>query len=49
MVGPDQLVRILSRMFDEAEFLSPHGVRALSKAHEEHPFAVNLGTIRADR
>ncbi|GAC1336679.1 MAG: glucosidase [Acetobacteraceae bacterium] len=29
---------LLLRMLDEAEFLSPHGVRSLSKAHAEHPF-----------
>jgi hypothetical protein len=45
MVGPDQLVRILSRMLDEEEFLSPHGLRALSRAHHEHPYTVNLGGI----
>jgi hypothetical protein len=45
MVGPDQLVRILSRMLDEEEFLSPHGLRALSRAHLEHPYTVNLGGI----
>ena len=30
--------RILKRMLDEAEFLSPYGVRALSKIYETHPF-----------
>ncbi len=29
---------LLTRMLDEAEFLSPHGIRSLSKAHEAHPF-----------
>ncbi len=29
---------LLRRMFDEAEFLSPHGVRALSKYHQNHPY-----------
>jgi hypothetical protein len=28
---------------NESEFLSPYGVRALSAAHREHPFSVNLG------
>jgi hypothetical protein len=39
----DQLVRILGRMLDEDEFLSPHGLRSLSKVHLEHPFVVELG------
>ncbi|MBX9583332.1 MAG: glucosidase [Gemmataceae bacterium] len=29
---------VLRRMLDEAEFLSPHGVRSLSKAHGDHPY-----------
>ncbi len=31
---------LLRRMLDEAEFLSPHGVRALSKVYHEHPFTL---------
>ncbi|MDB5267633.1 MAG: glucosidase [Hymenobacter sp.] len=30
--------RLLARMLDEAEFLSPYGVRSLSRYHLEHPF-----------
>jgi hypothetical protein len=41
-VGPDQLMRILVRMLDPAEFLSPHGLRSLSRAHLDEPFTVNL-------
>lgn len=33
-----QLRRILARVFDENEFLSPAGIRSLSRAHLEHPF-----------
>ncbi len=29
---------LLRRMLDESEFLSPHGIRSLSKAHEAQPF-----------
>jgi len=34
---------LLRRMLDETEFLSPHGVRALSKDHEAQPYRVELG------
>ncbi|SRR5579875_1980198 len=33
-----KLERIYRYVFDENEFLSPHGVRALSKFHQDHPF-----------
>jgi hypothetical protein len=32
-----KLRRILQRLLDEGEFLSPHGIRALSKYHQAHP------------
>jgi hypothetical protein len=43
LVGRDLLVRILGRMLDPAEFLSPYGVRSLSAAHRHDPFVVALG------
>jgi hypothetical protein len=43
VVGPDQLIRILARMLDEEEFLSPYGLRTLSKRHQGKPFTVSLG------
>ncbi len=33
-----KLRRVLARMLDENEFFSPHGIRALSRAHAEHPY-----------
>jgi hypothetical protein len=33
-----RMKRVLRRMLDEAEFLSDHGVRALSRYHREHPY-----------
>jgi hypothetical protein len=42
LVNPDRLRRILSRMLDEKEFLSPHGIRALSRYHDKHPYVVNV-------
>jgi hypothetical protein len=33
-----RLKRVLAYMLDEAEFLSPFGIRSLSKHHERHPY-----------
>jgi hypothetical protein len=38
VVSPDRLRKVLQVMLDEREFLSPHGVRALSASHRERPF-----------
>ena len=35
-----KLRRILQRMLDEDEFFSPHGIRAVSKYHQEHPYVL---------
>jgi len=45
-----QLKRMLGRMLDETEFLSPYGVRALSRFHEDHPYEVHVNgnTSRVD-
>jgi Mannosylglycerate hydrolase MGH1-like glycoside hydrolase domain len=43
LVNPQRLRRILSRMLDEKEFLSPYGIRALSRYHAEHPYIFNTG------
>jgi hypothetical protein len=40
---PDQLTRILARVLDESEFLSPYGLRSLSAYHRDHPLEVDLG------
>jgi hypothetical protein len=42
VVNPERLRRILSRMLDENEFLSPFGTRALSRYHLDHPYVVNV-------
>ena len=43
LVNPDRLRRILTKMLDENEFLSPYGIRALSKFHQQHPYIFNAG------
>ena len=43
MVGPERLRRLLDRMLDENEFLSGHGLRALSREHQDHPFSLTVG------
>jgi hypothetical protein len=43
IVSPERLRRMLALMLDEAEFLSPHGVRALSRRHLAHPLEVATG------
>ncbi|MBZ5564431.1 MAG: glucosidase [Acidobacteriia bacterium] len=42
IVSRRKLVRILRYMLDEAEFLSSHGVRALSKFHGDHPYVLSV-------
>ena len=39
---PDKLRRILQTMLDEGEFLGPHGIRAVSKVHESHPYVLTV-------
>ena len=50
LVDGTRLRRVLARMLDEAEFLSPYGLRSLSRYHREHPLVVELdGRCRAPR
>ena len=37
------LRRVLKYMLDEQEFLSPFGIRALSRVHQEHPYVYRFG------
>jgi hypothetical protein len=43
LVNEKRLRRILTRVLDEKEFLSPYGIRALSRYHEDHPYIVRVG------
>jgi len=47
IVDPDRLRRILGYMLDESEFLSDHGLRALSRYHAEHPLDLDIDGIVA--
>ena len=42
----DRLSRLLRYLLDEDEFLSPFGIRSLSKYHEQHPFEYDLNGER---
>ena len=43
LVNPERLRRILTKMLDENEFLSPYGIRALSRFHKDHPHIFHAG------
>ncbi len=38
ITNEQKLRRILEKMLDEAEFLSPYGIRSVSKFHADHPY-----------
>jgi hypothetical protein len=44
LVPEERLRRICERLFDEDEFLSPYGIRALSKVYEEYPYTFTEGS-----
>jgi hypothetical protein len=39
----ERLVRLLGYMLDESEFLSPHGIRSVSRVHAERPYVLHVG------
>jgi len=47
IVSPERLPLILSKMFDEEEFLSPFGLRSLAASHRESPFVLSLNEREA--
>jgi hypothetical protein len=42
IVDKNKLRRVLSKMLDESEFLSPYGIRALSRYHKDNPYRFNV-------
>jgi hypothetical protein len=47
IVSRRKLTRLLRYMLDEAEFLSPYGIRSVSKFHQQHPYVLSLNGGRA--
>jgi hypothetical protein len=43
VLGETKLRRVLHKMLDENEFLSPYGIRSLSRFHADHPFVIHVG------
>jgi hypothetical protein len=42
VVGVDRLEKLFIKLFDEGEFLSPYGLRALSAYHRDHPYELDV-------
>jgi hypothetical protein len=42
-LSKDRLERVLGYLLDENEFLSPYGIRSLSRYHGDHPFVFRVG------
>ncbi len=43
VVGADQIAKLLATVFDEEDFLSPHGLRSLSRQYRDHPYRMEVG------
>ena len=43
VLNEDRLRRVLQKMLDENEFLSPYGIRSMSRYHAEHPYVISVG------
>jgi hypothetical protein len=44
VLSESKLRRVLTTMLDEREFLSPYGIRALSRYHADHPYQFRVGS-----
>src|SRR6266540_5942758 len=43
VLNETKLRRVLATMLDEKEFLSPYGIRSISRYHAEHPYVFRVG------
>jgi len=43
VLNKTKLERVLGYLLDENEFLGPHGIRSLSRYHQDHPFTFHVG------
>ena len=43
ILNENKLRRVLAKMLDENEFLSPYGIRSLSRYHADHPYVFRVG------
>jgi hypothetical protein len=47
LVSIQRLEKLFTKLFDESEFLSPYGLRALSAYHRDHPYQLNVEGLSA--
>jgi hypothetical protein len=47
VVDLERVLRIFTLLFDEESFLSPYGLRALSRFHVEHPFSLDIDGMQS--
>jgi hypothetical protein len=47
VVGIERLEKLFTKLFDEGEFLSPYGLRALSAWHRDHPYVLDVEGVHA--
>ncbi len=47
VVEPEKLKSLLKIMLDESEFLSPYGLRSVSRIHKDDPFVLQIGDLVA--
>ena len=43
IMNEERLRRVLAKMLDENEFLSPYGLRSISRYHADHPYVISAG------
>ena len=48
VVGVPRMLRLLPRLFDESEFLSTYGLRAVSRWHADHPFVLDVPGMHSE-